>query len=195
MWLDFPSPKAQYIRFCSPYSSLIIRLIPLYIQYLKSFTLFLLKCRSPVAQRAADVMNGCCLNMHPILRPALEFRVYAFRRTFRSRWTNFRRLHFCGICGLRIELSTAVFPSIPFPVETLRSPLPSVFVRLPLPPPHTTHWLLAQCAKPNWDRWSRTTAYTDTRPSPISLLATQLLLVRCEELNLYLKPRKFASCL
>ena len=26
--------------------------------------------------------NECCLNMHPILRPALEFRVYAFRRTF-----------------------------------------------------------------------------------------------------------------
>ena len=150
--------------------------------------------------RAAGVMKMSAVSTCTRFRVIDSNNHVCLSRNFESKWTNFRRLQLCGIRKVGLEPTFARvrsrqhFPPIgqPFQDPTLNVSLqPSFFMLLP----HTTHWLLAQCAKPNWDRWSRTTAYTDTRPSPISLLATQLLSVRCEELNLYLKPRKFASCL
>ena len=94
---------------------------------------------------------------------------------------------------------------------------------LPITLSRTTHWLLAQYAKPNsngrnrtsisgettqciiylsrlplcyianCDRWIRTTAYTNAWPSQISMVANHILSVGCEDLNLCRKPRKLSS--
>ena len=105
------------------------------------------------------------------------------------------------MCGLRIELSTAVFPSIPFPVETLRSPLPSVFVRLPLPPPHTTHWLMFPTfiSGTYWistqSRIGVFDSFTSTFPCRWALSYCQVYacrLVQCRQL--FLNTNQFPSC-
>ena len=149
--------------------------------------------------------NECCLNMHPILRLWLEHKSMPFAELLR---VSERISEDCSSseCAYRNRTCPRVshyLLSLPDSSIKLSTELASPRVHLDTTAHHALidvpdiyfGNILAQYAKPNWDRWSWTTAYTDTRPSPISLLATQLLSVRCEELSLYLKPRKFASYL
>ena len=81
--------------------------------------------------------NECCLNMHPIACERTRTVLYAVHATYWESETNFRRLQFFGMCGLRFELS--IFQS-----ETIPALAKSTTIVLP----HTAYWLLTQYAKP-----------------------------------------------
>ena len=102
-----------------------------------------------IVRRLRRNENECCLYMHPLLRPALEFRVYAFRRTFDSKWTNFQRLQFSGMCEQDSNLHWIALTFYPLRfMSSYRSRVVVSPLCFPLNISHTTHWLLAQYAKP-----------------------------------------------
>ena len=100
--------------------------------------------------------NWWCLNMHLIPCVGTRTRLCATHGTLRGKWTNFRRLQFCGVRerGFAPRMSRLPKPDYGYTDFTvfyrtcnlvlLRDSTDNKIAikRIPIPPPHTTHRLM-----------------------------------------------------